>query len=63
MFVCAKATCNLVATQRAIAQRLSEPTLAGLQADAASVPPIHFTDPSLVQVWLPYAEEIKSLGK
>lgn len=61
MFVCAKATCNLVTTQRGVAQRLSAPTLAGLQADAAAVPPIHFTDPNLIQVWLPYVDEIRAL--
>lgn len=62
MFVCAKSACNLVATKRAIAARLSDLTLPGVRADAAAVQATQFTDPALVQVWLPYAAEIRALA-
>ena len=63
MFVCVKSACNLVATKRTIAARLSDPTLSGLQEDAKGIAPTHFTDPALVQVWKPYTAEIRALIK
>lgn len=63
MFVCAKATCNAVATQRVVASLLSAPSVAGIDAEAsaAGVKPTHFTDQKLIQVWRPFADEIKAL--
>lgn len=63
MFVCTKATCNAVATQRAVAALLSAPSVSGIKSEVsgASVKPSHFTDPALIQVWSPYVDEIKAL--
>lgn len=63
MFVCTKATCNAVTTQRAVAALFSAPSVSAITSEVAraKVKPAHFTDPALVQVWSPFADEIKAL--
>lgn len=61
MYVGTKSNCGLVLVQRAVAAVLSDPTTANLNAAAKDVLPVHFTDPALIAVWVPYAEEIRAL--
>ncbi|MCH8180263.1 MAG: hypothetical protein IIA02_10835 [Proteobacteria bacterium] len=63
MVVCAKATCGLVAMKRAFAAFASDPSLTGLNTAMAPYTRNAYTDPELVAVWLPFADEIRKLGE
>lgn len=63
MVVCLKATCSLVGSKRAAAQFLSDPSVAGLAAALAPYSRDPLNDPELVQVWKPYAAEIRALSE
>lgn len=62
MVVCAKASCGLVAFKRALAAWVSGPTLDGLNTAMAAYTRNAYTDPELIAVWLPYADEIRKSG-
>jgi len=63
MFVCLKATCSLVASKRAFATLISNPTLAGMNAAIAPYTRDPLRDPELKQAWMPHADEIAALAK
>ncbi len=62
MVVCAKASCGLVSMKRAFAAFASAPSLASLNTAMAPYQRNAYTDPELVAVWLPYADEIRNLS-
>lgn len=61
LYVCAKRVCGLVGSQRAVADLLSNPTLANLNSAAKGVPSTWQTDPELIEVWSPYYDDIAAL--
>jgi hypothetical protein len=61
LFVCLRPTCVLVASTRAFAALLSNPTLAGLNEAMAPYTRNVYSDPELIAVWRPYAAEIRAL--
>lgn len=63
MVVCAKASCGLVAFKRAVAAWVSAPSLEALNAAMAPYQRNAYTDPELVAVWLPFADEIRKLSE
>jgi len=63
MFVCLKSTCSLVASKRAFAQILTNPSVVGVNAAIKPYTRDPLRDPELKQVWLPHIDEIAALGK
>lgn len=63
MYVCTRAVCSLVGAQRAVAALLTRPTLQGLNEAAKSTPRSQWSDPELIEVWLPHWADIKALRK
>ena len=59
--VCAKATCSLVGTKRAVAALVSNPSLQGLNEAMKPYSADVWRDPALVEVWAPYIDEIRAL--
>jgi len=60
--VCAKATCSLVGTKRAVATLVSNPTLSGLNEAMKPYSADVWRDPALVSVWEPHIAEIRKLA-
>lgn len=60
--VCAKATCSLVGTKRAVAALVSNPTLSGLNEAMRPYSADVWRDPALVSVWEPHIDEIRKLA-
>lgn len=61
MVVCLKASCGLVGMKRALAAFASNPSLDGLNAAMEPFQRNAYTDPELISVWQPFAEEIRGL--
>lgn len=63
LVVCAKTTCSLVGTKRAVAALVNNPSLQGLNEAMKPYAGDVWRDPALVDVWAPHVSEIRALVK